>query len=154
LYTNYTYTNSSAFIPRRVAANYAESVIIDPVADDLSAFFEETGREEIQLPGQAEHTANVGLFFDSNKFFTRLTANYQDDFLVEIGPDPDLDEYYDEALRLDLTSNYQLTPQLNIFADWINITNAPLRFYLGTPDVIKQQEFYSCWIRLGVRFSL
>ena len=73
---------------------------------------------------------------------------------MEIGPDPDLDEYYDEALRLDLTMNYQMNDKLTFFADWINITNEPLRFYLGTPDVIKQQEFYSWWMRAGLRISL
>jgi outer membrane receptor protein involved in Fe transport len=154
LFTNYTYTYSQAFIPRRVPANYAEAIIIDPLEDDLGSFFETENREEIQLPGQAEHTANVGLFYDSRKFFARITANYQDAFLVEIGPDADLDEYYDESLRVDFTMNYQVNPQLSVFTDWINITNEPLRFYLGTPDVIKQQEFYSWWMRFGLRLSL
>ena len=106
------------------------------------------------MPGQAQHTANVGFFYDGNRFFARLTANYQDDFLIEIGPDPDLDEFYDEALRLDFTTNYRITPQLTVFGDWINITDTPLRFYLGTPDVIKQQEFYSWWTRVGIRWKL
>jgi len=50
--------------------------------------------------------------------------------------------------------NYQLSDQFTLFGDWINITNEPLRFYLGTEDVIKQQEFYSWWTRVGVRISL
>ena len=154
LFANYTYTYSRAYLPRRVPANYAEAVIIDPLEDDLSEFFTEDDREEIELPGQAQHTANLALFYDSSKFFARLTANYQDDFLVEIGPDPDLDEYYGDALRLDLTTNYQVNDKFTFFADWINITNEPLRFYLGNEDVIKQQEFYSWWARAGVRISL
>ena len=153
LYTNYTYTYSKAFIPGRVAANYAEAVILDPLQDDLSEFFDDTNKEEIELPGQAEHTANVSLFYDAEKLFVRLTANYQDAFLVEIGPDPDFDEYYDESLRLDLTTNYKLSDQWTVFGDWINITNTPLRFYLGDSSTIKQQEFYSWWSRFGVRFS-
>ena len=154
LFTNYTYTYSEAFIPRRTPANYASAIIINPAADDLSVFFDENGREEISLPGQAQHTANIGLFYDGGKFFTRLTANYQDDFLVEIGPDPDLDEFYDEAFRLDFTMNYQVNKNLSVFSDWINLTNTPLRFYLGTEEVIKQQEFYSWWGRVGVRWQL
>ncbi len=94
------------------------------------------------------------MFYDGDKFFARLTVNYQDAFLVEIGPDPDLDEYYDEALRLDFTMNYKLNKNLSVFSDWINISNTPLRFYLGTEDVIKQQEFYSWWGRVGVRWQL
>ena len=154
LFTNYTYTYSQAFLPQRVPANYAEAIIIDPEEDDLSDFFTEDEVEEIQLPGQAEHTANVALFYDSPKFFARLTANYQDAFLVEIGPDPDLDEYYDEALRLDFTMNYQLNKNITVFSDLINITNTPLRFYLGTEDTVKQTEFYSWWSRVGMRLRL
>ena len=154
LYTNYTYTYSQAYIPKRTPANYATAIIINPLADDLSVFFESEGREAITLPGQAQHTANVGLFYDNARLFARLTANYQDDFLVEIGPDPDLDEFYDKALRLDYTMNYRLSQQVTVFGDWINMTNTPLRFYLGKESVIKQQEFYSWWTRLGVRVTL
>jgi len=154
IFTNYTYTFSRAFIPQRVPANYAEAIIIDPEMDDLSEFFSDENQEEIELPGQAEHTLNLALFYDGPRFFARLTANYQDAFLAEIGPDSDLDEFYDEALRLDYTMNYQITDNLNIFYDWINITNTPLRFYLGEPNIIKQQEFYSWWMRMGVRLRL
>lgn len=151
LYTNYTFTDSKAFIPRRMPANLADAIIIDPIADDLSAFFTEDDREEITLPGQAKHNANVGLFYDGPKFFARLTANYQDAFLLEIGADPDLDEFYDESLRLDFTTNYQIGRRITVFGDWINVTNTPLRFYLGSEEIIKQQEFYSWWSRVGVR---
>ncbi len=153
-YTNYTYTYSQAFLPQRVSANFADAIIIDVIEDDLSQFFTQDATEKIPLPGQAQHTANVALFYDSPRFFARLTANYQDDFLTEIGPDADLDEYYDEALRLDFTTNYKLNKYITLFGDWINITNTPLRFYLGNESVIKQQEFYSWWTRIGARINI
>ena len=153
VFTNYTYTYSEAFINQRFPANYADAVTIDLLNDDLGVFFANEGEEKITLPGQAQHTANVALFYDAKKLFTRLSVNYQDAFLYRLGADADLDEYYDKALRLDLTANYQITPNINIFTDWININNAPLRFYLGEPSRIKQQEFYSWWNRIGVRMK-
>ncbi|MDX1942256.1 MAG: TonB-dependent receptor [Saprospiraceae bacterium] len=152
LYTNYTYTYSEAFINKRFPANYTNAVVVFG-EDDLSDFTSSTEKEKISLPGQAQHTTNLALFYDSKKFFARLTANYQDAFLQELGADADLDEYYDQNLRFDFTMNYQLTKGINVFVDWINITNTPLRFYLGTPDRIKQQEFYSWWSRIGVRLN-
>ncbi len=154
LFTNYTYTYSRAFIPRRTSANYADAVILDPLNDDLSVFFEQDGEEEIPLPGQAAHNANVGLFYDSKVFFARLTANYQDDFLIEIGPDADLDEYYDQALRLDFTMNFTVNEHLKFFGDWINVTNTPLRYYIGSSNTLKQNEYYSWWGRVGLRWKL
>ncbi len=151
LYFNYTFTRSEARIPRRTSANYASAVILNPLADDLSAFFATEGEETIPLPGQARHTLNIGVFYDNNRFFARLLANFQDDFLVELGPDPDLDEYYGKALRFDLTMNYRISDEVQLFADGVNLANTPLRYYLGSPDVVQQQEFYSWWARIGVR---
>lgn len=153
IYANYTYTYSSAFINQRFPANYSAAVVVFG-EDVLGDFISPDEQEEITLPGQAEHTANFSILYDSKKLFIRLTANYQDDFLVQLGADPDLDEYYDESLRLDLTANYQISPKVNCFFDGINLTNAPLRFYLGTKDRVKQQEFYSWWGRLGFRLQL
>lgn len=153
VYTNYTYTYSEAFINQRLPANYSAAIVVFG-EDAIGDFISEDGQEKISLPGQAEHTANMALFYDSKKFFARLTANYQDAFLFQLGADPDLDEYYDESLRLDFTANYQISPYVNVFTDVINITNTPLRFYLGSEEIIKQQEFYSWWGRVGLRIRL
>ena len=153
LYTNYTYTYSEAFINQRFPANYTAAVVVFG-EDVLSDFISPDKQEKITLPGQAEHTANVAIFYDSKKFFARLTANYQDAFLFQLGADPDLDEYYNESLRLDFTANYQITPKVNFFLDAINLTNTPLQFYLGTEDRIQKQEFYSWWGRVGFRIKV
>ena len=153
IYANYTYTFSEAFINQRFPANYSAAIVVFG-EDVLGDFISPDNQEKITLPGQAEHTANLSLLYDSQKFFARLTANYQDAFLFQLGADPDLDEYYDESLRLDFTANYQVSKRVNCFLDLINITNTPLRFYLGTPDRIKQQEFYSWWGRFGFRINL
>ncbi len=152
LYTNYTYTKSEAFINQRFPANESEAVVVFG-DDDLNDFTSPDIQEEISLPGQAEHTANAAIFYDSPKFFAKLTANYQDDFLFQLGADQDLDEYYDESLRFDFTANFFITDHLKLFTDINNITNAPLRFYLGTKDRIKQLEFYSWSTRFGVKLQ-
>lgn len=152
LYANYTYTHSEAFINKRYPANYTDAIVIFG-EDDLDLFSSKDEREMITLPGQASHTANAALFYDSRKFFTRLTLNYQDDFLYQLGADADLDEYYGKALRLDFTANVFVTEHLKLFLDLINLTNTPQKFYLGEPGRVKKQEFYSWWGRLGVKLG-
>jgi TonB-dependent receptor len=152
IYSNYTFTGSEARINRRYSANYATAVVIFG-EDDLNVFASTDEQETISLPGQAKHTANLALFYDAKKFFARITANYQDDFLFKLGADPDLDEYYASALRLDLTTNFQLTEQLNIFVDALNLTNTPLRYYLGNEGRTQKQEFYSWWGRIGLKLK-
>ena len=73
--------------------------------------------------------------------------------MYKLGADPDLDEYYASALRLDLTTNFQLTDHLNIFLDALNLTNTPLRYYLGDENRTQKQEFYSWWGRIGVKLK-
>ena len=150
LYMNYTYTYSEAYINKRWPANEISQIIIFG-EDDTGTFGSDQEEEMIPMPGQAKHTANLALFFETNKFYSKITANYHDDFLYRLGADPDLDEYYDKAWHLDFTANYSVTKNLNVFVDFINLTNAPLKFYLGTPDRILKQEYYSWWGRVGVK---
>ncbi len=152
VYSNYTYTYSEASMLKRQPANYTDAVVIFG-EDDLDLSLLTGEQEKISLPGQARHTANLALFYDARKLFVRLTANYHDAFLYRLGADKDLDEYYDQEFRLDLTTNYDLNKRLNVFLDVINITNTPQRFYLGSPDRIKQQEFYSWWCRAGIKLK-
>jgi TonB-dependent receptor len=152
LYANYTYTYSDAVINKRFPANFTDAVV-DFEDDDLEIYFNSGEVEHIRLPGQARHTANVALFYDTNRFFARLTANFHDAFLHQLGADADLDVYYDKEFRLDFTANYDLTPHLKVFADVINITNTPLRYYLGETWRVQQQEFYSWWCRTGIKLT-
>lgn len=152
IYANYTYTFSEAFIHKRYPANYSDAVVIFG-EDDLSLFSSDTDEEKITLPGQAKHTTNLALFYESDRVYAKLSANYHDAFLYKLGADKDLDEYYDKAWHLDFTANYKITENLKVFTDIINLTNAPLKYYLGTPDYIQQQEYYSWWGRMGVKLN-
>lgn len=152
IYTNYTYTDSKAFVNQRFPANYSDAVVVFG-EDDLSLFSSDSEQEEITLPGQARHATNIALTYTGKRLYGRLVANYNDAFLYRLGADQDLDEYYDAAWRLDLTLNFKLSPNVTAFVDMINLTNAPLRYYLGTPDRIQQQEYYSWWGRVGVKLN-
>ncbi len=152
-YSTYTFTESDARISKRYPQN--EKDIIYEFDDYNSSFFTATDEvESIPLPGQSKHAANVSLFYESDKFYARLSGNYQSAFLYELGNDKGLDVFYDESFHLDLTANYQFNESLNAFVDFMNLTNTPLRYYMGTRDYFKQQEYYSWWGRIGVKINL
>lgn len=149
---NYTFTYSEAFINKRFPANITDAVVIFG-EDSLGTFSSIWEEEEITLPGQAKHTTNLAIFFDSKRLYSKITANYHDAFLHTLGADPDLDEYYASAWHLDFTAHYSITEHLKLFTDIVNLTNAPLKFYLGTPDRLLQQEYYSFWGRIGIKLD-
>lgn len=152
IYSNYTYTYSEARIDARRPANYSDAVVVFG-EDDTELSNTDGAKENITLPGQARHTANLALFYDAKKFFLRITGNYHDAFLYQLGADKDLDVHYDKEFRLDLTANYDAARHLKVFVDLINITDTPLRYYLGTPDRVKQLELYSWWGRIGIKLD-
>jgi TonB-dependent receptor len=153
VYTNYAYTHTNATITRRLSANYTNAVVVFG-QDDLSLFTDVNETERIKLPGQAAHTVNFALFYDAPRFMIRAAANYQDEFLYRLGADKDLDEFYGEALRLDLSANVDLSRQLKCFLDVVNATNTPLRYYLGSARYLRQVEYYSWWCRVGLKWNI
>jgi TonB-dependent receptor len=152
MFLNYTYTNSDAYIGKRLSANYTEAVVIFG-QDDLSIYSSTTEQEKISLPGQSKHAANAAFYYDDGIFYCKLSANYHDSFLYKLGADKDLDEYYQESIHFDMTASYRINDNFKIFVDAINLTNEPLKFYLGSRDYPLQQEFYSWWGRIGFRMS-
>lgn len=152
VFFTYTFTESDAYISKRYPQN--EKDVIFRFDDYNSDFFTNTDETEvIPLPGQARHTSNLALFYESPKLYVKLSGNYHTPFLDELGNDSGLDAYYDQALHLDFTANYSITPHLKVFTDVINLTNAPLRYYMGTRDYFKQQEYYSWWGRVGIKLN-
>ena len=131
IYFNYTYTWSSATIGSRNGQ-----------------------QEEISLPGQSPHAANAALFFDSEKFYIKVSANYNDAFLKELGIRKTWDIYYDRNFHLDFNMNYNITKQLQFYLNAVNLTNTPLKYYLGESSRVKKQEFYAWWGRVGFRLSI
>lgn len=130
LYANYTYTKSEARLTSPGGTLRTTS-----------------------LPGQAANVANFALSYDHYGFSGRISLNYSGDFITEIRETNDDDQYYDSRSQVDLSLSQQITPRMQLFADLINITNEPLRYYNGIPLRPEQQEYYSWRGNLGVRFS-
>ena len=153
VYATYTFTESDAYISKRYPQN--EKDVIFGFDDYRSDFFTDSDETEvIPLPGQAKHTMNMALFYETAKFYVKLSGNYHTEFLAELGNDSGLDVYYDRSLHMDFTASYKITPNIQLFSDVINLTNAPLRYYLGTREYFKQQEYYSWWGRIGLKLNM
>lgn len=154
LFTNYTYTYSEASINERVPVeNLGEVFTFNP--EGGSEFVTGSGATEtISMPGQAAHTFNLALFYDTKKFYAKIASTYQSAFLDELGQEADFDVYYDQSFFLDFSADYRFAPGKRIFVQAINLTNSPLKYYMGSKDQVRQQEFYSWSARIGFRFQL
>ena len=107
----------------------------------------------VSLPGQAENVANFALSYEKRGFTSRISLNYAGSFIDEIRETSESDRYYDERFQLDVSASQKISNGFSVFAEVMNLTNAPLRYYNGTSSRPEQQEFYSWWGNLGVKFN-
>ncbi len=126
IYANYTYTESNADLP---------------------------DRPDINLPGQAGNVGNFALTYEKYGFSGRISLNYHGSYIDEVGDDEDHDIYYDDHLQLDLSASQQIFGGLQFYLEAINLTDEPLRYYIGKDDRPIQREFYSWWMHAGLKYS-
>jgi len=132
VYLNYTYTGSSA---KGIRNGDGEE------------------REGLDLPGAVPHLFNASLSFETKRLVLRLSANYADDYIDEVGDNDFTDRYYDRQFFLDANGSYALTKRLRIFVDANNLTNQPLRYYQGIRSRTQQAEYYNARFNVGLKFD-
>jgi TonB-dependent receptor len=124
---NYTWTDSTARFPDR--------------------------QESATLPGQSTHVGNLSVWFEKWGFSSRVSWNFHGKYVDAVGAGPEGDVYYDNHRQIDLNLGQRLTKNIRVFADVLNLTNAPLRYYEGSWDRPIQEEYYRWWMLFGVRLN-
>ncbi|WP_176465432.1 TonB-dependent receptor [Croceivirga radicis] len=133
IYLNYTYLTSSA----------------DGIRNE-----DGDERDDLDLPNTAPNMFNGSLGYSDKKFSARLSANFSDAYIDEIGGNAFEDRYYDKQFFLDLNASYAINQNLRVYADLNNITNQPLRYYQGVSNRTMQAEYYSLRCTFGIKYDL
>lgn len=133
LYLNYTYLSSSA----------------DGIRNE-----DGDEREDIDLPNTAPNMFNGSLAYADKKFSARLSANFSDSYIDEIGGNEFEDRYYDTQLFIDFNASFQINSNLSLYADLNNITNQPLRYFQSVKERTQQVEFYGQRLTFGLKYDL
>jgi len=138
LNANWTYTQSDAEIPGRGRAG-ADSPI----------------------PEQAPQAGNIGVFFDRGPLSLRVGGNYSGAFVSTINAiSPEADTRTKSRFQVDASGSYQLRPGVKIFGEAINLSNTPLRAYVGDRanrgggGDDPSYEFYKPWGMIGMKIDL
>ena len=133
LYLNYTYISSSA----------------DGITNEDGDL-----RTDIDLPNTAPHMFNGSLGYADKKITARLSANFSDSYIDEIGGNAFEDRYYDTQFFLDFSASFTISDNLRLYADLNNITDQPLRYFQGVKQRTQQVEFYGRRLTLGLKYDL
>ena len=101
---------------------------------------------------QSDHIGNAALFYERSGFEARLAYTYYSTYLDALGDDETQDLYFDERGQLDFKASYQVTDHVNVFFEWLNITDQPLRFFSGrNSGRLAENEIYSWNVVGGVQ---
>lgn len=131
--------------------------------DGLGVFFNYTlaesvantsDRSGISLPGQARHTGNAALSYDYKGFSIKASLNYNGSFLREVAGESRNDLVQLARLQLDLNTSLRINEYLRVFAEFLNLTNAPAIQYQGTRERVAEYAFFGWWNRFGLSFRL
>ena len=110
-------------------------------------------RADIDLPGTAPNMFNGSLGYNDKKLSVRLSANFSDAYIEEIGGNALEDSYYDEQFLVDFNASYVFNDNFSVYFDLNNITDQPLRFYQGLKNRTMQAEYYGRRISFGLKYN-
>ncbi|ALJ11318.1 TonB-dependent receptor [Sphingopyxis macrogoltabida] len=129
---NYTYTDATGHVP------------IDGDIADL---------RKIRLPSASKHTFNAALGYEKGPVSLRLAGTYRSKYLDELGDDAPEDRIIDNHFQLDLSAKYDVTKQVQVFYEWVNINNAKYYAYnnVGARQNLLQFEQYKWTMKFGAR---
>lgn len=124
-------------------------------ADGAVTLVAADGPRDIPLPSTSKHTGNVSVGYDKGLVDIRLSGTYRDKYLDELGSEPALDRYVDDHFQLDLSAKYRVADGLQLFYEWVNITDAKYFAYntLGGRRNIYQYEEYNWTMKAGMRMT-
>jgi len=111
-------------------------------------------RTDMTLPNTSPNMFNGSLGYDDGKFTARISGNFADAYIDEIGSNEFTDRYYGKQFFLDINVGYAITKQLRVYADLTNLTDQPLRYYQGAKNLTMQAEYYSKRLTFGLKYDL
>jgi TonB-dependent receptor len=140
-----------------VQANYTYTDATGLVADGpIDALGDTQALREIALPASSEHTFNGVLGYEKGPVSLRLSGTYRDEYLDEVNADgPEFDRIVADHFQLDFSARYQVTKNIQVFFDWININDAEFFAFnrLGGRENLLQFERYNWTMKGGVRLT-
>ncbi|TYP99810.1 TonB-dependent receptor [Tenacibaculum adriaticum] len=138
------------------AKNFSIYLNYTHLTSDANGIRNEDGEErtDLDLPNTAPNMFNASFGYADKRINLRLSGNYSDAYLDEIGGRPFEDRYYDKQFFLDFNASVALNKNLSLYASINNITNQPLRYYQGVSSRTMQMEYYQKRLTFGLKYDL
>jgi outer membrane receptor protein involved in Fe transport len=107
--------------------------------------------ELLPYPGLSRTSYNAGVYYEDARISARLSYNWRSRWLITASGRGGLPEYNDAFGTMDMSVDYNLTKQVTVFVDGVNLTNAA---YIQENDPLRRlsNETDGLKVFFGVRF--
>lgn len=133
---NYTFIHSSVEVPRTGSG---------PKVTDKTS-----------LPNQSRHLFNSILFYERNNLMVRIAGNYRGASVETLNQQLGKDFYIwtDKNFTVDASATWSVNSRIKVFVELNNITNEPLKTYMGDKRRIAAAEWYGSRGQAGIRWDI
>ncbi|MEJ2881093.1 TonB-dependent receptor [Pedobacter sp. GR22-6] len=133
---NYTYIESKVKVPRGTGSN----LVLDKTS----------------LPNQSNHLFNAILFYEHNNLMLRLAGNYRGTSVETINQQlgPDFYIWTAANFTIDASATITINKRLKAFVELNNLSNAPVRTYMGDKRRLTANEWYDSRGQAGIRWDI
>jgi len=109
-------------------------------------------QSQFALTGLSD-TMNAVAFYENDKFQVRLAYNWRDSFLINANREHLNPEFNEAYSQVDLNISYNVTEQLTVFAEGLNITNETQRTYSRYKGALQSATELGARYNLGARYT-
>ncbi len=115
-----------------------------------------TGTYTTTLPNQSKHLFNSILFYERKGVMVRLAGNYRGASVESINQQlgRDFFTYTDKNFTVDASATVNITASIRAFVELNNLTNEPLKVYMGNRNRVVSNEWYGSRGQAGIRWDI
>lgn len=110
---------------------------------------------DIPLPSQSKRSFNLTLGYEQGPWNLRLAANHKSRYLLEVAHlgDAGQDQYVDAQTQYDFAARYQLSKQVQLVFEALNLSDEKYYVYSGASGRNVQYESYGRTYKLGLKIA-
>lgn len=134
---NYTWIHSETEVPRTL--NTTNKIM-----------------DKTSLPNQSKNLFNAIVFYERNGVMVRVAGNYRGKSVETINQQlgPEFYTWTDKNFTVDASATVSITSRIRTFVELNNLTNEPLRTYLGDKRRMSMTEWYGRRGQAGIRWDI
>ncbi len=110
---------------------------------------------DIPLPSQSKRTFNLTVGYEKGPWNLRVAANHKSRYLLEVSDltNSDKDVYVDDQTQFDFAARYQLSRQIQLVFEALNLSDEKYYTYAGSASRNVQYESYGRTYKLGLKMA-